>query len=116
MGGLAAGVVFAGVVTVVLSGVFLRLTRSLNPLHALNPLALMRDLGRGWKEFFLLQVGCMGLYWGFCAVSLGVTIAAPFMVTGPLLLVPGVMIGLGQNYLMLAAANACGQYSRLYVR
>lgn len=116
VGGLAGAIVLVAGLTVVLSGVLLRLTRSLNPLQALNPLALLRDLGRGWKQFFLLQVGCIGLYWGFCAVSLGVMIAAPFMVAGPLLMVPGILVGLGQNYLMLAAANACGQYSRLYVR
>lgn len=113
---LATYVFTLGLFLVLLTGTFLRLSQTLNPLRALNPVAIFRDLVRGWKDYLILNLICLALYFFLVTVSTVVVLALPFMVSGPLLLVPGVLLGLFQNYLLLAAGQASGQYVRHYCR
>ena len=112
--GWAAVLVF--LLPVSICGLWMRLARSLNPFYAINPLGILGDFCRGWKDYLAMMVGCTCLYLVFCAVSLVLMVAAPFFLGGPLLLLPGILIGLAQNYFLLATANAGGQYARLYLR
>ena len=99
-----------------LNGICLRLTRSLNPFYALNPVGILADLWRDCKDYVLMVFACSGIFFAFATASWCVLLAAPFVLSGPLLLIPAVAFGLAQNYFLLAMANAAGQYSRLYLK
>lgn len=97
-------------------GVFLRLTRTLNPLDALNPIAILSDIGRGWLDYLVSHGIMFGLVVFLIAFQLGVHFVAVFTGMGPFVLLPGLIVGLMGNYCVLAAAQASGQYVRHYVR
>lgn len=113
---LAAYALSLGLFMLLVTGAYLRVSQTFNPLRVLNPLGICGDLLRGWKDYLVLNLGCLALYFFFVAVSTIVILAAPFLVSGPLLLVPGILVGLAQNYLLLAAGQAGGQYVQHYCR
>jgi len=118
--GVLGMVAFAMVTVVVLPmsicGLWMRLVRSLNPFYALNPVGVWADFWRGWKDYLAMLATSICIYLVFCSLTLVLMLAAPFFLGGPLLLIPGILVGLAQNYFLLATANAGGQYARLYLR